>query len=231
MKKISPCVLVVHRDHAIGEALALAISDHLDGADASFSSADDAASFITAVRKLQPDTIVLSSSGCDYVAALLEITELVPRARVLVCGLSSHRDGVISAIRAGASACATAEESLADLIVSIEAMCRGQAICPPSVARILVREVAARRQTGPGRTDRQTPRLTPRETQIIELIENGLSNKQIAIRLTIELQTVKNHVHNILEKLHLGRRAEAARYAREHGLIANAKSSSTRVWP
>ncbi len=78
-------------------------------------------------------------------------------------------------------------------------------LCTPRIAALLLRrvaEAAAPRSSG-------LERLTPRETEIVDLIEQGLSNKQIARRLSIELATVKNHVHNILEKLEVARRGEA----------------------
>jgi len=85
---------------------------------------------------------------------------------------------------------------------------RGEAVCSPRVAGALLRRIAA--LATDGRSDRVPAHLTKREREIMGLIDEGLSNKEIAKRLRIEVATVKNHVHNILEKLQVHRRGEAA---------------------
>jgi two-component system nitrate/nitrite response regulator NarL len=91
----------------------------------------------------------------------------------------------------------------------VRSVTRGETLCSPRIAATLFRRVAALaadRRVGDERTLR---RLTRRERQIVDLIADGLSNKEIAHRLQIEFATVKNHVHNILEKLQVTRRADA----------------------
>jgi two-component system nitrate/nitrite response regulator NarL len=97
--------------------------------------------------------------------------------------------------------------SLADLITSLECAAQGDVVCSPRVAGILLRRIGS--QAGPRRREGAAVRLTVREHEIVQLIETGLTNKEIARRLHIELATVKNHVHNILEKLQVNRRADA----------------------
>ena len=99
------------------------------------------------------------------------------------------------------------EDSLDDLVAVVESVGRGELLCSPRVAASLLRRVASR--AGTRWDSAPTHHLTAREAQIGQLIQEGLSNKEIASRLGIEVTTAKNHVHNLLEKLQVHRRAEA----------------------
>jgi two-component system, NarL family, nitrate/nitrite response regulator NarL len=223
-----PKILVVHRDTALSQALMCALSRALEGAHCAAAGCADAAQIYAEVGDFGPDILVLSASGFEF-PIVLDCLRVTPRdIRVLVCGLGNRNAEVVAAIQAGAAACDTVESSLEALAANVCSLCRGDAVCPPSVARILYREIAAQ-DDGLLSACRSAPQLTPRECQIVALIEHGLSNKQIAGELSIGLQTVKNHVHNILDKLHLRRRAEAARYAREKGLLSLG-STGTRAF-
>ena len=102
------------------------------------------------------------------------------------------------------------EGSLQDLLEGIRQVTRGEAHDSPQLVTVLLRRFAARRAP----REPVLERLTARELEIVELIDQGLTNKEIAAQLYIELATVKNHVHNILEKLHVRRRTEAAAWVR-----------------
>jgi DNA-binding NarL/FixJ family response regulator len=104
------------------------------------------------------------------------------------------------------------EATLAELLDGVEAAARGEALVSEPVAAALIRRVAS---VAGERTVANGTLLTRREREIVRLIGDGLSNKEIATSLQIELATVKNHVHNILEKLHVARRGEAAARLRE----------------
>jgi two-component system nitrate/nitrite response regulator NarL len=123
---------------------------------------------------------------------------------------------VIAVAEAGASAYVTPDGSMEDLACVVESVERGEVLCSPGMAAGLFRRVATLAR------DRQLDpideKLTARELDVLRLVEAGLSNKEIATALSIELPTVKNHVHRILEKLHVNRRSEAAARARRHGL-------------
>ena len=119
---------------------------------------------------------------------------------------------VLACVEAGAVAYVTCEASLRELIAAVTRLARGEALCSPRMAGILLRRLAslaASCEPAAGAA------LTRRELEVIELVGEGLSNKEIARRLSIELSTVKNHVHNILEKLGVNGRHEAAAVARE----------------
>lgn len=189
-------------------------------------SCESATEICAHVRDFRPDIVILNATGCEFSAILEYLRNSPQHERVMVCGLRNRGAEILAAIQAGAAACETIDGSLEDLMAHVQAMGNGETICPPRVARILFQEVAANSAAKPHSEKQEIPQLTRRERQIVSLVELGLSNKQIANELSIGLQTAKNHVHNILEKLHLSRRAEAARYARENGLLIDTLSLS-----
>ena len=142
-------------------------------------------------------------------ASSILIECLASSTRVLTLASPAEDDDVIDAAEAGVSGYVTRESSLEDLLDAIERAARGEAICPAPMAASLLRRVAALSGERPG-AEQPSVRLTARETEIMALIDGGLSNKEIAARLHIAPPTVKNHVHNILEKLGVSRRFEAA---------------------
>jgi DNA-binding NarL/FixJ family response regulator len=127
--------------------------------------------------------------------------------RVLAIGVLEREDQVVACAEAGIAGYVTHDDSVAELVGTIRDATRGEFRCPPHIAACLVRRLAvvgAQARQPPPR-----PRLTLREHEIVRLIDQGLSNKEIARQLSIQLATVKNHVHNILEKLDVSRRADA----------------------
>jgi DNA-binding NarL/FixJ family response regulator len=115
---------------------------------------------------------------------------------------------VIACAEAGVHGYVTCDEALDDLLRAVESAARGEAPCSPRVSRSLLLRVRSLAQSAP-EAAADAPRLTARELEIVALIAQGLSNKEIATRLTIERATVKNHVHNILGKLGVNDRAAA----------------------
>ena len=152
--------------------------------------------------------VVLVSTGLsDNREWIRAIADSVPGAAVVALAVPNVATDVIAWVEAGASAFVTTESSLADLRSTIESARRGEAYCSPRMlAALLKRLGAAPTQGAP--THIET--LTAREREIAQMLVSGLSNKEIAAGLRIQVTTVKNHVHNILEKLQVRRRAEAA---------------------
>jgi DNA-binding NarL/FixJ family response regulator len=124
---------------------------------------------------------------------------------VVALAAPESEEDIIALAEAGVLGYVTRDESLDNLVTTIESVARDEMACSPWMATVLVRRVQALAAERPG----PTQRLTAREAEILELIAQGLSNKEIAARLFIEVTTVKNHVHNILEKLGVSRREEA----------------------
>ena len=170
--------------------------------------AADANGARAAAEILQPDVVLLDISMGSAFAALRALGESVPSARVVVLGVSS--DDILPCAEAGMAGFVTPDQSIDELVSTLRQVADGELPCSPKAAALLLRRVQALACAHPV-TDAT---LTSREHEIVTLIGEGLSNKQIAARLSIQIATVKNHVHNILEKLHVSRRSEAAAWAR-----------------
>lgn len=159
------------------------------------------------------DTRMTGVEGADAVRAL---AAAAPTVKLVALGVPEVEREVIAVAEAGASAYVTPDASMEDLVSAVQCVERGEVHTSPGMAAGLFRRVAAlARERG---LDPIDEKLTARELEVLRLIEEGRSNKEIARALSIEVPTVKNHVHRILEKLHVHRRSEAAARARRHGL-------------
>jgi len=169
------------------------------------------------VFELRPDVVLtdLEMPGGDRLVRAC--VRAAPDSKVLALCVSDSELELLNAAEAGVSGYVTHDTSLDELVSAVESVSRGEMLCSPRVAATLLRHVGALATRA--RPLREEARLTPRELQILELIDAGRSNKEIAGELYIEVPTVKNHVHNILEKLCVGRRAEAAAKLRDRRLL------------
>jgi NarL family two-component system response regulator LiaR len=178
----------------------------------------EAADGIEAVRKqqaLQPDVTLLDlvMPRQDGLAALTEIRQKDPQARILVLTSFAEDERVFPAIMAGALGYLLKDATPQELLKAIRDVARGEASLHPAIARRVIKELHRPQESGP-----TVEPLTERETQVLSLVAQGLSNQEIASRLVISERTVRTHVSNILGKLHLANRTQAARYALREGL-------------
>ena len=162
---------------------------------------------VARTRELGPDVVLVDLAIADWEPAVRAIAART-EARVVVLGVREVEEEVVACAEAGVSGYVTRAASLEELVDVVESVARGESLCSPRISALLLRRVTE--VAGRERAAAPADRLTPREAQIVGLIDEGLSNKQIAGRLSIELATVKNHVHNILEKLQVDRRGQAA---------------------
>jgi two-component system, NarL family, nitrate/nitrite response regulator NarL len=160
-----------------------------------------------------PDVILLDMFPSDGGLRVRELLDALPGMPVLALTVPNNEREILAVAEAGIAGFVTSDASIDELVAAIESVARGEALCSPSVAAALMRRLAALARNGAASPATIGP-LTRREREILELIDEGCSNKQIAQRLRIELPTVKNHVHHILVKLGVNRRAEAAALAR-----------------
>jgi two-component system nitrate/nitrite response regulator NarL len=170
------------------------------------------------IREQRPDAVLLDNAIAGGLSMVRAIVEQVPSTKVVVFAVAEADAQVIACAEAGAAAYVPTDASVEDLVVMLESAVRGELMCSPRVAATLFNRLATLASARENWHDR--PPLTGREVEIMRLIDQGLSNKEIGRRLSIETATVKNHVHNILEKLHVHRRGEAAAYARRSALSA-----------
>jgi len=175
-------------------------------------SADDG---IARVCETSPDVALVAlgrGAGPELVRAL---ASSAPDTRIVAVGIADDDPDVLPLAEAGVAGYVTTEASGEEVVLVVESVTRAEMPCSPRLAATLLSRVNAlaeqqRRQGAAPDLDT----LTIREREIVELIGDGLSNKEIASDLSIEVTTVKNHVHNIFEKLHVSRRADAAAIVR-----------------
>ncbi|MDH4369900.1 MAG: response regulator transcription factor, partial [Nitrospira sp.] len=151
-----------------------------------------------------------------------QICTLSSEVRTLVIDVPENEDEILYCIETGgASGYLLCDASVEGLVRNIKAIVQGETLCQPRIANLAFSRLSTlTRQTSSTQT-LDSKRLTRREGEILESIADGLSNKEIATRLHIEVSTVKNHVHNILDKLDLQDRRSAVRYVKDRGLIAH----------
>lgn len=185
--------------------------------------AADAAETLQTVKLSKPDVVLIGSSFSKSEALKLvyESSTTYPDSRLIILGLSEVEQTVFEFIEAGASGYTLKQSSLDDLVEAIQTAHRGEAVCSPRIAYSVFARIAQLSQSNLHHSGIQSPILTEREEEILRLVADGLSNKHIATKLCISLSTVKNHVHNILEKLNVRNRAEAINYAlrRERSMV------------
>jgi DNA-binding NarL/FixJ family response regulator len=171
---------------------------------------------VARVKALDPDVVLLDPTIPDGMETIRELA-LSLEMRVIALGCPENDVDTIACAEAGVSGFLTPDASISDLIATIHGASEGELLCSPKLAGVLLRRVTA---LAAGRSgDAPASALTMRELQVVRLIDAGLSNKQIAQKLEIELSTVKHHVHHILEKLEVERRGEAVARLRQQGLL------------
>jgi len=154
----------------------------------------------------QPDVVLWDVATQNGVGAIREFAAAAPAVRVLVLSVEELEPEVVELAEAGMAGCVTRDADITELIRAIRSTAAGEFPCSPRVAGTLLRRVGALAQRERAVA---ASSLTPRELEIVRLIGRGLTNKEIATELTVELSTVKNHIHNALEKLGVHRRSEA----------------------
>ncbi|KRT70952.1 MAG: two-component system response regulator [candidate division NC10 bacterium CSP1-5] len=212
-------ILIIHRSRLIREGFAFVL-DHQESISV-IGSVAGVGEVVGDLERLRPAVILLDLCLPDR-GGLRDaqwIREVLPGAKILMTGLSELESDVLACFEAGAAGYLPQEASLEELLNSIQAVAAGEVLCSPKVTALLVSRIAEASRERELRRVQGLPNLTRRELEIIALVEEGLSNKEIAVRLEIEIPTVKTHIHNILEKLQLDGRREAAQYVREWGLL------------
>lgn len=211
-------VLIVDDSAMYREGLATTLAGEW-GASA-VRTAEDQASMRKAIDRQIPNVILLNLASADSRTLLLAAREASPTSRVVVIGVREHdEDEIIACADLGVVGYHLRSEPLERLIKLIVAVDAGETLCSPRVTAIIMARLSslAANQAPTARV----LGLTPREVQILGLIDLGLSNKQIAERLCIEVHTVKNHVHNMLTKCSVRSRADAAAILHRRGGLSD----------
>lgn len=222
----SIALLIVHSDRLVRESLSAVLTqqDQLVVVD-TIDSLDDAAA-PESLRAQRADVVILDvalARRCTP-GAIQQLKRACPEAKVLIMGIDDRDADILAAFELGATGYVTQNSSIRELVANVRALKFGQTICSARIANMMFARAAHQVPAAPATSVPHAgvaPRLTRREAQVVALIEAGLTNKEIGRRLSLEVQTVKNHVHNILDKLQVPRRIDAVRFARAHGLLSS----------
>jgi len=172
------------------------------------------------VRELAPDVVVmdLNMPGMGGVHATREIATVAPRTRVVVLTISADGDDVVEAVMAGACGYLLKDSSIQQLVGGIKAAAAGESLISPQIAAQVLQLLRAQ-TTGHGQPEAVRADLSDRELEVLKLIAIGKDNAEIAQELFISPKTVKNHISNILMKLQIENRIQAAVYAVRSGIV------------
>jgi DNA-binding NarL/FixJ family response regulator len=172
-------------------------------------------------QELMPDVVLMDvrMPGQSGIKATEEIKDNLPHAKVLMLTISDEEADLYDAIKAGASGYLLKEISIDEVAEAVRSVWAGQSRISPSMASKLLSEFAAMSKRADERPQLPAPRLTDREMEVLTLVAQGMNNRDIAKELFISENTVKNHIRNILEKLHLHSRMEAVVYAVREKLL------------
>lgn len=199
---------ILHRSRLIGEGL----RDLLvrEGVDVSSLFQDVAAVARDDIPGPQVLLVDLASARAAGAAALRDMAAAAPAAKMLMFDVEDDDAAIIECVRVGAAGCVLRDASLDELVAAIACVAQGTAPLSPRVITTLFRYVAQSREGG----DVPASELTEREQQILQLLGEGLSNKEIAARLYLQPQTVKNYVHLVFQKLDVHSRLDLIRLLR-----------------
>jgi DNA-binding NarL/FixJ family response regulator len=164
-------------------------------------SSENAGYGLDAIASIRPDVVLVNGamSGFNWAGFIPEARRVSVETRVVIFGMQENPEELFRSIRAGAVGFLLSEASATELVTAVRSVARGEAVCPPSLSMSLFSYVA-RQASVPSPMLRATHGLTRREQQLLPLIAQGLTNKEIASNLCLSEQTVKNHIHRILRK-------------------------------
>jgi DNA-binding NarL/FixJ family response regulator len=168
-------------------------------------------------QETKPDVIImdLKMPVKDGLTAIAEIDQMELEAQVLVLTSFPEDNLVFTAIKVGAMGFLLKDSPPEELLDAIRTVHNGDSALHPTIARKLMQEIKHPPELPPA----DDP-LTQRELEVLQCLAQGLSNREIAAELTVSIRTITTHVRNILDKLHLANRTQAAIYAREHGMTS-----------
>ena len=207
-------------DHALFRRGLIMVLESEDGVDV-VGEAEDGEEAIRRCEELAPDVVLMDvrMPRVSGIEATRAIADSVPTTKILMLTVSDEEDDLYDAIKAGATGYLLKEISIEEVADAIRAVVSGQSLISPSMASKLLTEFTNLAKKADEKQAVPSPRLTDRELEVLKLVAQGMSNREIASELYISENTVKNHVRNILEKLHLHSRMEAVVYAVREKLL------------
>lgn len=186
---------------------------HVVGAAASSSQT------VVEVVAANPDVVLCDSlaTALSTDGLLVELRRHVPNAKILMFGMDCDPEKFLIAVHHGVTGYVLKDASAAEVACAIRAVAHGESVCPPTLCRVLFDHIASSGAWQPGVQVRKNLGLTRREQQLVQLVSEGLTNKEIATRLYLSEQTVKNHLRRMLRKAGASDRLEAVEWWRAQG--------------
>ncbi|MFN2571811.1 MAG: LuxR C-terminal-related transcriptional regulator [Gemmatimonadales bacterium] len=204
-------VALIEDNRLVREGITALLKDYADLKVVAGTSAPDSA----LLKAARPDVVLLDVGLARH--SSLRVAEQVrrefPDAKVIVMDLLPVHEDIVEFVNIGVSGFIMKDATLDDLVKTIRAVAQGAHVLPPQMTNTLFSQIAKVAVARQGPDALEAVRMTPREREVINLIAEGLSNKEIATRLDIATDTVKSHVRNIMEKLLLHTRLQIAAYA------------------
>jgi two-component system, NarL family, nitrate/nitrite response regulator NarL len=216
----APTVFIVSDVRLLRDGLVLSLSQQPALAVAGSADLTTSPTHIVAAR---PDVVLLDIGAPGGIETLLVLRQALSDLKIVAIAVSDIEQEVVACAEARVSGFVSRDGSIQDLVTAVHCAMRNELVCSPRVAGMLFRRVAAigsERSHGP-----DNGALTRREHEIVSLMTQGLSNKEIARQLRIQNATVKNHIHSILAKLHVRRRGEVAACMRGSALLCRSVPS------
>jgi two-component system response regulator NreC len=216
---VNPIHILIAEDHRIvRDGLRMLLQSEPDFVIV--AEAENGREAVARAKETQPDVAILDISMPDLSG--LEATRLIktesPQTQVLILTMHESEEYFFRALQAGASGYVLKKAATQDLIAAARAVARGEAFLYPSVAKKLIGDYVRRIQ--PGTEESGYTSLSDREREVLLLLAQGLSNREIADRLAITQSTLQTHRSHILEKLGLRTTADLIKYAVQHGLVS-----------
>lgn len=207
-------ILIIEDNRVLLNRLRLALDRQADMRVVATTGSGD--NVLLKARQTKPHVILfdVGLKHFDELALVESVRKNLPEAKVIGMGIVPSQSDVVLFMAAGASGFILKDTAVKDAVTTIRSIARGEKILPPSLADSLFSHVVERSILKRNGTITNAVRMTKRELEIIVLIADGLSNKEIAQRLKIITHTVRSHVHNIMGKLSLHTRRQLAKYTR-----------------
>lgn len=208
-------VALIEDNRLVREGIALLLNQVADLRVVAAGSSGD----MSVLRHVTPQVVLLDLGlrKGDSLRVAVKVRKEFPEAKIIVMDLLPVDEDIVEFVNAGVSGFIVKDATLEDLVTTIRTVAAGAHVLPPRTSGTLLSRIA-RDAVAKGRPGAlQAVRMTPREREVIDLIAEGLSNKEIAERLRIATYTVRSHVRNVMEKLTLHTRLQIAAYAHRDG--------------
>ena len=217
---MTPVRVLLADDHALVRAGIRALLEGLEGV-AVVAEAGNGGEVLELARKHRPDVVLLDISmpGIGGLEASAQLKQELPEVRVVMLSMHANEEYVLQALRAGAVGYMLKDSATAELELALQAVMQGETYLSPPISRQVVEGYVQR----VGAEQPAADHLTPRQRQVLQLIAEGLSTKEIAYRLELSVKTVETHRAQLMERLQIRDIAGLVKYAIRNGLVSSEK--------